>query len=204
MGCEPATSLLFKLHPCPRRADRTEIHPSSGSRFPCSPFQPLLPLRGHTHRDSKTNTAPPPFPIPIPALVLVSIRARLGGMVQKAQLSLAVSAPSAQPTCHDLARHYSGRPPRGGGGVSLAACPGRRRGAPHVVSKPSSTHRRRLRCHTLVTALAGRPRVLRLVCARARGGREEGSGGKSGSQASGWWNGEMLVWGDTRSASRHT
>ncbi|KAJ7866121.1 hypothetical protein B0H13DRAFT_2561589 [Mycena leptocephala] len=80
MGCEPATPLLFKLHPCPRRADRTEIHPSSGSRFPCSPFQPLLPLPGRTHRDSKTSTAPPPFPIPIPALVLVSIRARLGGM----------------------------------------------------------------------------------------------------------------------------
>ncbi|KAJ7877173.1 hypothetical protein B0H13DRAFT_2347264 [Mycena leptocephala] len=76
MGCEPATSLLFKLHPCPRRADRTEIHPSSRSRFPCSPFQPLLPLPGRTHRDSKTSTAPPPFPIPIPALIIVSIRAQ--------------------------------------------------------------------------------------------------------------------------------
>jgi hypothetical protein len=80
MGCEAATPLLFKLHLCPRRADRTEIHPSSGSGFPCSPFQPLLPLPGRTHRDSKTSTAPPPFPIPIPALVLVSVRARLGGM----------------------------------------------------------------------------------------------------------------------------
>jgi hypothetical protein len=65
--------------------------------------------------------------------------------------------------------------------MGLAACPERRSGTPHVVSKPSCTLRR-LRCPACVTALRALTGIEADVCKRARGGREGGSGVRTSSQ----------------------